>query len=267
MFNILKASLFKLFRDRTFHITAIIGVVLAGLMAVIGALTKSLTGESTFLTSFSLSNGFGLTIPINLIIFTVGEFSFGTVRNKIIAGFSKGKIYAGLFLTGLVFTFLLVTTYVGVSLAIATSVGGFNGAKIGGASFILTYIAFAIVTYLFTTSFAIFIASSIRGVGGSISIVVIGLVILSLMPLFVFMTNIQQMAYIGLEHWSSWVNPVQMIGFYSNDVTKIIAQVTDPSRFYKLSANVISAGLITPIYWAVIFYVLGRVIFQYSDIK
>lgn len=267
MFNILKASLYKLFRDRTFHVTAIIGVVLAGFMALIGVLTKSISGESTFLSSFSLGTGFGLTVPINLIVFTVGEFTYGTVRNKIIAGFSKGKIYAGLFLTGLVFTFILVTVYVGVSLAIATAVGGFDGTKIGGASFILTYIAFAIITYVFTTAFAVFIAASIRTIGGSISIVVIGLVVLSLMPLFVFIADLQNMVLVGLEHWSSWVNPIQMIGFYSNDVTKIIAQIADPSTFYKLSPTVISAGLVTPLYWAIIFYALGRVIFQYSDVK
>ena len=267
MFYILKASLFKLFRDRTFQVTAIIGVVLAGFMALIGVLSKTLTGEGTFLSSFSLANGFGLTVPINLIVFTVGEFTYGTVRNKIIAGFSKRKIYAGLFLTGLVFTFLLVTVYVGVSLIIATSIGGFDGSKIGGASFILTYIAFAIVTYAFTTALSVFVATLIRNIGGSISIVIILLVMISLSPLFVFMSDPENMAKVGLEHWSSWVNPVQMIGFYTNDVIRIIAKFAPGVNFYSLSPTMIISGLVTPLYWATILYVIGSLSFEYSDVK
>ena len=268
MFNILKASLFKLFRDRTFQVTAIIGIVLAGFMALVGVLSKTITGEGTFLSSFSLANGFGLTVPINLIVFTVGEFTYGTVRNKIIAGFSKGKIYAGLFLTGLVFTFILVTVYVGVSLIIATSISGFDGNKIGGASFILTYIAFAIVTYAFTTALSIFVATSIRNIGGSISIVIILLVMISLAPLFTFMSDPEKMALVGLDHWSTWLNPVQMIGFYTNDVIRIIAKFAPPgANFFVLSPNMIIAGLVTPIYWAVILYVIGYLTFKYSDVK
>ena len=268
MFNILRASLFKLFRDRTFQVTAIIGVVLAGFMALVGVLSKTLTGEGTFLSSFSLANGFGLTVPINLIVFTVGEFTYGTVRNKIIAGFSKGKIYAGLFLTGLVFTFILVTLYVGASLIIATSIGGFDGGKIGGANFILTYIAFAIITYAFTTALSVFVATAIRNIGGSISIVIILFVMISLSPLFIFMSDPQNMAQVGLEHWSSWVNPVQMIGFYTNDVVRIIAKFAPPgANFFALSPNMIISGLVTPLCWAVILYVLGYLTFKYSDVK
>ena len=172
MFNIIKASLFKLFRDRTFHVTAIIGIVLAGLIIGINALIGNLKGENMFLTVATPGSNFGLTIPINLIVFTVGEFTYGTIRNKIIAGLSKTKIYFGLFVTGLVFTFLLIGIYSALVIGISSAVGGFNIEAIGGVQFVLSYIAYTVCTYIFITAISVFFAALIRGIGGANSVVI-----------------------------------------------------------------------------------------------
>ena len=95
MFNIIRASLFKLFKDWTFRITMIVGLGLAALLIGIQAGIGQLNGQSMFLSAVSPSQNFGLTVPINLVVFTVSEFTFGTIRNKIIAGHSKYKVYTG----------------------------------------------------------------------------------------------------------------------------------------------------------------------------
>ena len=115
MQRLFNAFLFKIRKDATFRITLIIGAALAVFMTVLYGLLekfagsngiKYLDGQSMLLNSMSPVQNYGIAIPVNLISFTCLEFTQGTIRNKIIAGNSKFKIYASLCLSGLIFSFL-----------------------------------------------------------------------------------------------------------------------------------------------------------------
>ena len=105
MNRIIKAFLFKLKKDLTFRITLIVGLSVAVLMTLINFLIDfssrdetgikfaMCNGQNLLLSSLSPIQNFGLAIPINLIAFTVAEFTQGVIRNKIIAGNSKRKVY------------------------------------------------------------------------------------------------------------------------------------------------------------------------------
>ena len=265
MFNIIKASLFKLFRDKTFHITAIIGTVLALLIIAFSALTESLNGHSLFLSAFIPSNNFGLTIPINLIAFTVCEFTYGTIRNKIIAGLSKTKIYIGLFITGLVFTFILAIYYGAIIIGLSSAIGGFDASKIGGVNFVLCYLAYTVATYVLVSSLSVFFASIFRQIGGSITIVIILLVFLSLLPLIIFPATVDT-ANITQAHWSMCINPFYMAGFYGNSVVSLLAAFNIPGLFDQ-TPQMIAAGIVTPFVWATLLFIGGIIIFKHRDIK
>ena len=125
MSRLFKAFIFKVRKDITFRITLIVGAGIAVFMAVLFLVLqtamkeqlggqKLLTGPNMLLNSFSPVQNFGIAIPVNLISFTCLEFTQGTIRNKIIAGNSKFKIYASLCLSGLLFTFALLLVYVGI---------------------------------------------------------------------------------------------------------------------------------------------------------
>lgn len=264
MFNLIKASLFKLFRDRTFQVTAIIGAVLAALIILINLGIGSLKGESLFLSVANPGSNFGLTIPINLIVFTVGEFTYGTVRNKIIAGLSKAKIYCGLFITGLVFTFILMGAYVAIIVGISSAVGGFNADIIGGAKFVGCYIAYVTCEYIFITAVSVFFATLIRQIGGANSIVIILLVFLSLLPLIVFGANATIGGEMRTDHWSMWLNPLYMSGFYGNNVFAMFAGLLD---VFNQTPQMIAAGIVCPLAWSAIFGISGLLIFKHSDVK
>ena len=111
------AYLYKLRRDLAFRITLIIGGGLAlftsllylGLSFLLES--KMVSGAQMFIGSLSPTQNFGLAVPINLITFTVMEFSQGGIRNKIIGGHSKAQVYTSLLLNGLVFTFSLMIIY------------------------------------------------------------------------------------------------------------------------------------------------------------
>ena len=91
MANLFKAFIFKLRKDLTFRITLIVGAALAvGLSLILFFIDLGLknsgiddfklcTGQTLFVMSLSPAQNFGLAVPINLITFTVLEFTQGTV--------------------------------------------------------------------------------------------------------------------------------------------------------------------------------------------
>ena len=113
MTNLIKSSLYKLIRDWTFRITLIVGAALSVFMCLMyagidalgtGTIGEMCNGYQFYTSSLSPTQNFGLTVPINLIVFTIGEFNCGTIRNKIIAGNKKSLIYISLIITGIIFT-------------------------------------------------------------------------------------------------------------------------------------------------------------------
>lgn len=219
MFNILRASFYKLFRDKTFIVTTFIGLFLSIFIPLLFNLIGMCTAGALLINSCSPSNSFGITVPINLAVFTINEFSNGTIRNKIIAGHSKAKIYLSLFITGLMFTFVLMVPFVGLSCLFGFL---FNGEGItSGISFdfIWKFIVMAILSYIFITSFSILIATSIRGIGGTIPVLVISMVFLALMPLFA------QGSDDTTRTIMSFINPVYYLGLYSNILSSIFSSL------------------------------------------
>lgn len=267
MISIIKASVFKLFRDKTFMVTMIIGGGMIVLMSLLYYAIGTLSGNYVFLACTAPGSNFTLTIPINLIVFTVGEFTYGTIRNKIIAGINKTKIYLGLFITGLIFTFILLTAYVSLMVAVGSIFGGFDAMKIGGGQFVGLYIVYTICTYVFVTALSVFFASLIRAIGGSTPIVIVMLVMLSLIPLFTFIAKIASHDLTGVNHWSMWINPLFMNGFYSNDVVSLFSSSGFTIDVYKQSWDMILAGILTPLVWSAILVGFGILIFNKRDIK
>ena len=197
MANLFRAFFFKLKKDLTFRVTLFIGLGLAVFMTLIylaidlGINTLSqngerewifCTGQNLLITTLSPAQNFGLAIPINLITFTVLEFTQGTIRNKIIAGNSKTKIYFSLFFAGLVFTFSLMITYIGLCVGVSSIIGGFDangmiystsGTATISPEFLWKIIVLAVLAYIVITAAAVFFATLFRSVGPCIPIVII----------------------------------------------------------------------------------------------
>ena len=194
MSRLLKAFFYKISKDITFRITLIVGAGVAIFMILLYLLLdlfldtegmKMLTGQSMLVNSFSPAQNFGISIPINVVSFVILEFTQGTIRNKIIAGHSKFKIYASLYLSGLVLAFALLLMYVGVCTAFGAIIGGFDlntstmvgtgiGAKMS-AEFIIKYVILALLAYTSIVSFAVFVAALFRSMGPCIPLVMLGI--------------------------------------------------------------------------------------------
>ena len=275
MLRILYASLYKLFRDVTFKVTLIIGISLAILtnllyfaIAKIGDIELGsvlFSGETALINSLSPTSNFGLTVPINLVVFTIGEFTYGTIRNKIIAGHKKSSIYLSLLAIGFVFTTVLMVAYCFLSWAFGSMLGGMHAEGVSGETigFVILYGFFA---YVFIMTLSVFIASLIRSIGGSLPVIIIFLLFLGLVPTIINISAIFGSSNGNLVDYlpariAMWIDPLFMIGLYSSSVMSML--ITDTDNVTEM----IVAGIVVPVYWSVIFGVLGLKLFQYRDIK
>lgn len=122
MTKLLKCDLLRVIKDRLFWVVCILAAVFAlitpllyaaiysgidavadGSSDVLELMGLGMDGKTIFFSAFSLSNNFGLIVPVLLAIILCKDFSYGTVRNKIICGCSRVKIFASMYLTCAVF--------------------------------------------------------------------------------------------------------------------------------------------------------------------
>ena len=274
MINIIKASLFKLFKDRTFKVTLIVGICLAIFINLLywGIFKASssqgdaniFSGETALANSLTPTGNFGLTVPINLVVFTVGEFTYGTIRNKIIAGHKKSSIYLALVVTGFVFTLILMVSYCFLSWAIGSILGGVHAAGVLAEN-IGWIIVFGFTAYIFIMAVSVFVATLIRGIGASLPIIIVFFVFLGLVPVFVNIGNVVKGNYDITSDLATrigmWVDPLFIISMYSSAVTNVMLSSN------KTTGEIIAAGIISPLLYASIFTVLGTIIFAKRDVK
>lgn len=278
MLNIVRASLFKLFRDWTFRITLIIGASLAVFMSLIyylidanlsdlsdSAVHVFATGQNMLFTSLQPTQNYGIAVPVNLVIFTIGEYTCGTIRNKIIAGNKKSNIYFGLIFTGLIFTISLMLVYCLVSFGFGSIFGGFNpqgsfAYGTMGKDFLIKMILISVVIYIFITVFSIFIATLIRNIGGAISIVIVSIMFLYVASVISYSAAVAKAVASSssvVKDYSMYFNPFFIFGSLSvgNETTKVI------------SDDAFIASLLCPSVYSAIFLLLGVKILAIRDIK
>ena len=293
MIRLFKAFLFKISKDITFRITLIIGAGLALLMtgiyvglqyglfalddvdAEVGF--KFISGQGMLVSSMSPAQNYGLAIPINLITYTCLEFSQGTIRNKIIAGHSKFKIYTSLFFSGLIFAFALLGTYILICTGLGSIFGGFNlddmvymtyGFTQMSVEYLIKMIIICIVTYISIVSFVVFITTAFRNVGPCIPIVIIPIMICYIGGMIVSMISLMnapdpetgEMLFdlSGLENTFRIVDPLYAIGSYE----------TNPDTgAMQMSNYTFIAGIVNNLVYTGIFFLAGSVLFKKRDVK
>lgn len=266
MKNIIKASLFKLFKDLTFRVTLIVGLALAVLLSLLYMVINLNTsgpsvignGGYMLLTSFTPSQNFGLAIPINLIILIVGEFTYGTIRNKVIVGYRKSYIYFSLFLIGLIFTFFLLTAYTALSVALGCLLNGGWGNLILGAD-IGKYILVSFCGYIFVCSLSIMLGTAIRNQGAAIGLTVLILVVCMIATLTVLSSNNGNMNAVKAAFW--------LIPLFSESMTTIGGVIAPNIVTEVLSGELLAASIVSPLIYGAICYLIGNFAFNHSDLK
>ncbi len=271
------AYLFKLRHDITFKITLIVGAALAvfmsllyfGLSFLIEA--SMVSGEMMVVSSLSPVQNFGIAVPVNLITFTVLEFNQGGIRNKIIGGHSKAKIYTSLFLNGLVFTFVLMTIYVLLNLAFGSAFGAIlnnvhpeyqPATGIYGEYYILKMIILAVVCYISIVSFTVFFSTLFRNIGPTIPVVIIGLIFCYLGGSIISLAGVENETLLWVGRI---IDPLYCLGASENVMEAMSGGGAVMSTDIKLET--FYSGIGSNIFYTILFFVFGLLIFKKRDIK
>ena len=280
MANLFRAFFFRLKKDLTFKVTLFIGLGLAVFMTLIYLLIDLginsfnkgsiewmfCTGQNLLVTTLSPAQNFGLAIPINLITFTVLEFTQGTIRNKIIAGNSKTKIYFSLFCAGLVFTFTLMIAYIGLCVGVSSIIGGFdvNGAIFATSGtpsispeFLWKIIVLAILAYIVITAAAVFFATLFRNVGPCIPIVMVTLM-LCYLSVTIIVAIPQEFDVSGVKQVLKIINPLYALSGGAEIGENSVASIGVDTLVASIINNLVFAGA---------FFAAGSFLFKKRDVK
>ena len=247
------SSLYKLFIDRPFRVTMIIGLILAlGLTFLYNATDSGVTGSFMLVMTGSPTNNFGVAIPINLVTFIIGEYTYGTIRNKIIAGNRRSNIYISLLISNIIFSLLLIIGYSGLSVILGTILGGWGSID---PKDVWSYIAITVLVYILLASLATLMATLIRHQGLAITATV----------LVIFSGFITAMIYFSVN------------GGHFNDNDYLLFAM-NPLSYHALSSLIITNFFLSPfkalpwcalscVGYSALFIGLGLYFFNRFDVK
>lgn len=180
MGGLLKADFRRIFKDKLLMVMGILAVVFAlitpllyvvisGGMGDVGEeiISGFITGKAQFFSSFSLGNNLGLIAPVLLAIALCKDFSFGTVRNKIIAGKSRSAIFLSLFVTCAVVLIAVMLLHAFLTLGISLIFFDYQPTEFTTADFwyFLESLAFEILVLLFIAAILSWLCASMKNVG------------------------------------------------------------------------------------------------------
>lgn len=295
MGNLLKSFFFKLSKDIVFRVIMFVGIGLAifsaGLLALLDLFAADLvdgaevgmkfcSGPSMLLLSLSPAQNFGIIVPICVVIFVASEFTQGTIRNKIIGGYSKTYIFCSLFLSGLILAGILVGIYVGTSTLLGLIFGGFDLSKpvfmlnlVSVAPVDGKYLGFSILlnllAYVSLISFALFLATAFRSVGPCIPIIILTIIFL---PVVVQIFQAID-AVTDSETFTTvmkYINPL----YAATSGTKTITQVyfADGGVYERVvgveyPTDTLIAGIVNNLAYSGIFFGFGCWMFSARDVK
>ena len=125
------------------------------------------SAKTQFFSAFSIGNNFGLIAPVLLAIVLCKDFSFGTIRNKIIAGKKRSSIFMSLFIT-------CSTVFVGIMLfhsffTLGVSLIFFDyqstAFTLGDLRYFLVSLLFEILVLLFISALLSYLCANMKNVG------------------------------------------------------------------------------------------------------
>ena len=186
MRELLRADLKRVIKDKLLLIMGILAVVFALTTPLLYAVLFSaealmgidqllgLSAKAMFFQSFSMSNNLGLIAPVLLAIVLCKDFSFGTVRNKIIAGKKRSSIYISLLAVCSLILVCVMLLSAFISLGISLIFFDYQPTPFTFADFgyFLASLAFSILVLLFMSSLLSWLCACMKNVGSAIVVYV-----------------------------------------------------------------------------------------------
>ena len=171
MTKLMKSDFKRVFKDKLFLIVCILTLVFAvitpllylvlmGSMGELDEISKEMlsgyiTAKGQFFSAFSFGNNLGLIAPLLIGIVLFKDFNFGTIRNKIIAGYSRATIFLSTFAVCFVTLFGIILAHALITLGICLPFFEYQTTPFTTSDFwyLIESLGFQILVYLFVSAF------------------------------------------------------------------------------------------------------------------
>lgn len=152
-------------------------------MEMMTAMGMGLEAKSQFFSAFSFGNNVGLIAPVLLAIILCKDFGSGTIRNKIIAGYSRVSILLSLFIVCLTVMFAVMLLYAVLTLVICLFFMPFQSGDFGAgdAGYLLLSLGLEFLLYLMASALIAYLCASQKNVGLVIVLYVAVVMVLTLL--------------------------------------------------------------------------------------
>lgn len=271
MRNLLKTDLKRIFSDKLFMVVCILGGAFAIVMPVLYKLifkALGLEGElemllpvnakSIFFTAFSFSDNFGLIMTVLIAVILCKDFSFGTIRNKIICGKSRTQIFLSIFISSAIVIAGLMLAHALLSLGVSLIFFDYQSTP-----FTLNDLWYAVSSVLMHMLIAIFMAAMvsficvlIKNVGGTIVVCV------AVIMLFSLIGGIVEVAFYASEEMDEVVKIILEVVYKANLFSSPIVGKVD-----SYTTSDICYAVISPAAFTALFVTLGIITLNKKDLK
>ena len=268
MINLLKADFFRVVRTRLVYISLIIAAILPlfinGVYALSAAAAAAIEpelqvtglGDSMFNSTFSPLMGFSFIFAAFPVIVIMMDFGNGTIRNKVIHGYNRHKIFAAHFIVSLIYAFVITTIFVVTNLLSSTLMLGISDIP---ASMIPTYLAYFFIGYL-----GVVLIASV-GSGLALSLLNGGAIILTIISVLVI-NNIGSVIDLILQ-WQGVENTEYVLAFFPCYLTEVLSTFMNYHSEPKLELVLYIEAVLGVLIISGGFYALGTFVFNKRDFK
>ena len=272
MLNLLKADFFRVLRTKIVYISLIVAVGLplfvAGLLKLTDAATTAMIGpgeqevttnmgDTLIANTFSPLMSFSFVFAIFPVIVIMMDFGNGTIRNKVIHGYTRHQIFAAHFIISLIYSFILT------SLSAATNAicaAAFFGVSPISTNMVPIYVLYYVVGLLGTV-----LTASI-GCGLALSLLNAGAIILTVIT-HLFLSYFGTILELILR-WQQVSNPEYVLNFFPTYLPSSLASF----NMVVPTAEGVEPWMIVEAVFGILvlsgaFYALGTFVFNKRDFK
>ncbi len=181
MINILKAEFKKFFKTKTFIILTIITIIFplftTGMYKILDSMLSSddpigleslVNALQIFKNSFSPMQNYGLILLIFILVLLINDFTQNTIRNKLIAGYDRTKVFLSAAIFSLTIMFVAITIYAFLNYFLTGFLISFGDVKT--IEIVEAYV-YNITSLLVVYSFLILIGFIFKRLGATLGIV------------------------------------------------------------------------------------------------
>lgn len=276
MGSLLKTDLKRIAKDKLFLIACIIGVAFAlfipllyyvlfsaismgeNIMAMLGT---PINAKYIFSLSFSPGSNFALLVPILITIALYKDFSYGTIRNKLIRGKSRASIFMSMhtantiFLCGILLVYALLT--LGMSLLFFEyQAGGFG---MEDFLYLLQTIVFELLIYAFIAAIISFLCVFMKNAGTAI------IMYMAINLGFTMIASIIMMSLNALRLNPEQKTLVSVLEFFLN--TNVFYTATTLGTGTSYTTEQMLYAILPSVLGIAVFVGLGLLVFRKKDVK